>query len=278
MRTYYRILCAGLIIAVATVPSLMGQSSGSGSSSANSGVSSSTEGHTASSSSTLLSSSSVSHATLRAVPPSLHFGFVPVGETAYDTIQLMLDEDSDAPLYGSVQPKSGTFAIVSGDGSFLLKPGEKRTLVIAFTPSQVHDPSLLHELRDFIGVFHYGSTVAGRTLMTIHVSGLGSPQVVSSVQENGSANSIVSAATILPNVVEKGTRPRLTFSLAKSSPVEVSLVAVDGSVVELVAEQEMEAGEHQVELDLQSIPASGVYYVRVLSGGPPIYRSIFITK
>ncbi len=266
MQTYYRILCVGLILAAVAVPSLLAQSSGTGSSSADDLHSTATDGYVSGGSSS--SSSVESRVTLRAVPSSLNFGVVHVGGTATDTIQLVLDESSDSPLHGNVPSKSGDFSIISGDGEFLLQPGETRTLIIEFRPS------LALDLRDFIGVLHDGSSVAGGTALLIPVFGLG--QTVSSVHEDD--NVISSTMQVLPNLMQAGETSQLMFSLAKQARVEISLVAVNGNTTTLVAEQSMEAGEHRMDIELPERIASGHYYVRLLSDKGSLYKPLLITE
>lgn len=266
MRAYYRILCVGLVFSVVTVPSLLAQSSGSGQSSAYDVHSTGVDGYVSNGSSS--SSSVESRVTLRAVPSSLNFGVVHVGGTATDTIQLVLDESSDSPLHGNVPSKSGDFSIISGDGEFLLQPGETRTLIVEFRPS------LALDLRDFIGVFHDGSSVAGGTAMLIPVFGLG--QVVSSVSKDD--NALSETMHVQPNLLQAGETSQLKFSLAKQARVEISLVAVNGSTTTLVAEQSMEAGEHSVEIELPKRIASGHYYVRLHSDNGSLYKPLLITE
>jgi formylglycine-generating enzyme required for sulfatase activity len=75
----------------------------------------------------------------RAVPDTLDFGDVPVGQSFER--EFVLHNDGGGTLRGSVSADCSSFALVSGGATVALRHGENQTVVVRFTPRAEGDAS-----------------------------------------------------------------------------------------------------------------------------------------
>jgi len=84
-----------------------------------------------------LSGTGANTVTIMVTPSSLTFGTVTVGEIRDTTITISNATGSSGPLEGSTSVSGSGFSIVTGGGSFSLQPGQSRTVIVRFAPTQV---------------------------------------------------------------------------------------------------------------------------------------------